>query len=337
MRKARVNTNLATLAVLEILQERTSPNELISIAGITNALKDSYGLETGRDFVKRTLGDIQEFYPVFSRDFGRGEGKRSGEGYTYGYYIEQPFTLREGELPLERNTQENIVLLRRVIARNLDRPEKRVVSLRFGGFGSDGKVHPKKEDKPMSVLPLKICVTDNHPYLIGLFRQDAKKRETEDREKPLGLAHLRIDLMRDLTETRGKVLLNEHDRLAAVRLEQAWAAGTYLSSHPYMAYEGEETPQRAVLRIKKWDDRPDASLTFLNDVFSGHWTVLREDDQTVEVRVECMVAYGLERFVWENLERVEVVGPETVKTRVEDALRERCEAFLRRTAPGSGT
>ncbi len=337
MRKARVNARRATLAVLEILQERTDQNNPISIANIVSEMKDGYELITDRDVVKRILVDIQEFYPVFSCDYGRGAEKESGEGYTYGYWLEQPFTLREGELLLDQATQENIVFLRRVIARNLNRSDKRAVSLKFGGIGSDGKVHPKKEDKPMSVIPLKICVVNNHPYLIGLFLQDTRRGEAKKQEKPLGLAHLRIDLMRDLTEVRGKVLLNEHDRLASARLEQAWAADTYLSSHPYMAYEGEMTPQKVVLRIRKWVDRPDASLTFLNDVFAGHWTVLQEDDKTVEVRVECMVAYGLERFIWENLERVEVIGPESVKASVEGALRKRCEAFLRRPAPNSET
>lgn len=331
MRKARINARRATLAVQEILREKTNKNNPISISKIVNELREVYEIDTNRDVVRRILEDLQEFCPVFSKDYGRGEGKASGEGYTYGYWLDEPFVLREGELMLDQTTQENIVFLRRVIAGNQNRPDRRAVavSLRFGGMGSDGKVHPKKEDTPMSLVPLKICVVNNHPYLIGLFLRDTRSGEEE---KPQGLAHLRIDLMRNLTEVRG-MALNEHDRLASARLEQAWAADAYVSSHPYMAYEGEATPQRVTLRITKWADRPEASLTFLHDVFAGHWTVLREDDRTVEVRVECMVAYGLERFVWENLERVEIVEPEGVKTFVEGKLRERCEAFLRRLDP----
>ena len=321
----RVNARQTALAVLKVLQNRTDETKPIHIAEIVKELeRPPYEISTNRDTVKRILDDLQlpEFFPEVQCETLRRDRDGERQSYTYGYWYKQPFLFREAELHFNDVVKEDVTFLRRVIEHNRNREgQLNTVSFHFGGYGSDGAVHPKKEDKPIrDVLPLGLCVAYANPYLIGLFPDSGD------------LAHFRIDLMSELTEHSGSRKKDELIKFVRTRLEQAEAeAGKYLSTHLYMSFEKGALPQKITLRISKkgWEDRPDASLTFLYDTFGGNWQTLWEDSQMVEVQVECL-ARGIELFVWRYLDRVEVVGPKAVKERVERALREKCEEYLKK-------
>ena len=322
---SRVNARQTALAVLKILQKRTDETKPIHIAEIVKELeRPPYEISTNRDTVKRILDDLclPEFFPEVQCETLRRDRDGERQDYTYGYWYKQPFVFWEAEPRFNQRTVKNVTFLRQVIRNNrYSVGSQTTVSFRFGGYGSDGKVHPKKEDKPIhSVLPLGLCVAYGNPYLIGLFPDSGD------------LAHFRIDLMSALTDQKNSRTKDELSEFARNRLEQAEAeVGKYLSTHLYMSYEKGALPQKITLRISKegWEDRPDASLTFLYDAFGGNWQTLREDDQMVEVQVECL-ARGIELFVWRYLDRVEVVGPKEVKERVERALRKKCEEYLKK-------
>lgn len=317
----RVNARQTALAVLKVLQARTDATKPLHISEIVNELKKPpYEIFTNRDTVKRILDDLQlpQFYPEVQCETLRRDRDGEAQPYTYGYWYKQPFVFWEAAPRVGKRAQENVIFLRRVIERNRHRRGREAtVSFHFGGYGSDGAVHPKKEDRPIAdVLPLRLCVAYGNPYLIGLF--PGKK----------DLAHFRVDLMTRLTEQSGPEGEDEHRRFTRNRLEMA-EMEEYLASHLYMSFEKGALPQKITLRISKegWEDRPDASLTFLYDAFQGNWRTVREDDRAVEVQVECLER-GIELFVWRYLDRVEVVEPQAVKERVAHALREKCEKYL---------
>ena len=319
--RTRVNARQATLAVLKVLQERTDETKPIHIPEIVEELKKPpYEIFTNRDTVKRILDDLRldQFYPEVQCETLRRGCNGEWQDYTYGYWYKQPFVFWEAAPRFDERVKENVTFLRRVIRNNKKRRgRENTVSFHFGGYGSDGAVHPKKENRRINnVLPLRLCVAYGNPYLIGLFPGERD------------LAHFRVDLMTKLTEQSGPEERDERRRFTRSRLEMA-KLNEYLASHLYMSFEKGALPQKTTLRISKkgWSDRPDASLTFLYDAFRGNWQAVREDEEMVEVQVECLER-GIELFVWQYLDRVEVVGPKAVKEKVERALRERCEKYL---------
>lgn len=320
-KRARTNARHTTLAVLRMLQERTDETKPIHISEIVKELeKPPYEISTNRDTVKRVLDDLQlpEFFPEVQCEALRRDRGGEAQRYTYGYWYKQPFAFWEAAPRFDERIKENVTFLRRVIRNNKNRRGRETtVSFHFGGYGSDGAVHSKKEDKPIeNVLPLRLCVAYGNPYLIGLF--PGKK----------DLAHFRIDLMTKLTEHSGPERTDERRRFTRNRLEMA-ELDEYLASHLYMSFEKGALPQKTTLRISKkgWEDRPDASLTFLYDAFRGNWRTVREDESMVEVQVECLER-AMELFMWRYLDRVEVVAPQAVKEQVERTLREKCAGYL---------
>lgn len=311
--RTRVNARQTTLAVLQLLQDETDTTRHIHITDIVKRLKKPpYEIATNRDTVKRILDDLQEFYPEVKCETLRRDQNGEKQTYTYGYWYDQPFVLEEAELTVGRQVKENITFLRPIIQRNRDRGGREItLDFQFSGYGSDGKPHPT-DRQITDVLPLKICMAYGNFYLIGLFR--GKK----------DLAHFRLDLMTDLITRMGRP--DENHRFAQNRLD-ATELRAYLSSHLYMTYEKGGLPRRITLRVKKWSDRPDASLTFLYDAFGGNWTVLREAWETVDVQVECLEK-AMEIFAWNYIDRVEILAPEDVRQRVIDHVRETCQKFL---------
>lgn len=314
----RTKPRFITLTVLELLKEETDATRPLHISEIVQRLKRG-GINTNRDTVRRVLEDLREFYPVRCEELQRGT-KEGRQRYSYGYWYEPDFVLREAEVILDAPTRDNIIFLRRVLKKNEYQKESvTTVDFQFNGYGSDGRSHPTEHPPVTNFLPLKICMAYSHPYLIGVYpgRRD--------------LAHIRIDLMTHLGEHREETRLNKDWENARDRLDQEWAEGTYLSRHLYMAFEEPgKRPRHITLRIKKWGDRPRGSLTFLHDAFGENITVKKgtESEISVDVEVVCM-AKAVETFTWNYIDRVEVVGPADVKEQIEKAHVEKAKTYLR--------
>ena len=103
----------------------------------------------------------------------------------------------------------------------------------------------------------------------------------------------------------------------------------YTSSHLHMAFEQGKSPQWIRLLVKKIEQKPNASLTFLQDAFGDHWHPVSgtETDTQIEVRVKCL-PYSIKLFVRRNIDRVRVLAPEDVVREVEDDLRREFQAYF---------
>ena len=312
----RVNARLTTLKVLEILEDQTSRERPISIAGIKRSLKDRYALDPSRDTVKAILTDLVNEFPgpgkVVCREAGRLDF-RTGEDtqYTFGYYYQ---AADAGE---EQSIQKQV---ERIILRDRRSAYETVLSFHFCGYGSDGKLH-ETGWHPSGVLPLRVINALGHPYLICLM---------DGGSTPF---HLRLDLITDLrTQKRKKT---EDAKRQFVENKVSIPQEAYTASHLYMFYgrDGEE-PRWIRLRIEKLHGKPTSSLTFLHDAFGDvgdYWRPVAgtETDSGLDVEVRCLPS-AITPFVQQYLDRVQIVGPEDVKRRAEKDLREKVEKYFSR-------
>lgn len=310
-----------TLALLEILEhqtDETNPMHIGTMVSKLAALGEEYA--ANRDTVSRTLEKIRAMYPdklhcVELQRMQNGERNR----YTYGYWLEQPFYFREAEQKVPRQVVENVKFIRETLRRNEESNQNyQLLSFVFNGYGADGKPHPAGGVQPRNnVLPLKICAAYGNFYLIGIF-----KGRTE-------LAHFRLDLMTNLEETATPKTkeLADTKKFAMNRIANI---DEYIHKHLYMSYETpDDRPMIMELTVLKWTDRPDASLTFLYDVFGGHWTTVNDTETTVTVKVEC-TRWAMEQFAWANIDRIEKIEPKEIWDDLQEKLRAKVEKYFRK-------
>lgn len=307
----RVNARLTTLKVLEILEDQTGRERPISITRIKKILNDRYALTPTRDTIKAILTDLVSDFPgpgrVVCQEAFRFD-PRTGEDtqYTFGYYYQA------ADANEERDIREQI---ERVIHRDKHSMSETVLSFRFCGYGSDGRLH-ETGWHPSGVLPLRIMNAYGHPYLICLM---------DGSSTPF---HLRLDLITDLRIQRRKKE-NDAERQFVenkVNIPQE----EYLASHLYMFYErDDDKPTWIRLRVEKLPNKPTASLTFLQDAFGKNWRPVAgtETDGGLDVEIWCLPS-AVTQFVRQYMDRVRIVGPEEVKRRSEEELRKVFEQYF---------
>lgn len=313
----RVNARLTTLKVLEILEDQTSRERPISITGIKRSLNDRYGLNPSRDTVKAILTDLVNEFPgpgrVVCREADRMDF-RTGEDtqYTFGYYYQA------ADADEAQDIREQI---ERIIQRDKRSASETVLSFRFCGYGSDGRLH-ETGWRPSGVLPLRIMEAYGHPYLICLL---------DGSSTPF---HLRLDLITGLRTQRRK---KEKDaKRQFVENKVNIPQEEYLATHLYMFYERDgDAPRWIRLRVEKLRGKPTASLTFLHDAFGEvgeNWKPVAgtETDSGLDVEVRCLPS-AIAQFARQYLDRVRIVGPEDVKRQAEEELRKDFEQYFERT------
>ena len=214
--------------------------------------------------------------------------------------------------------QHNLVLVQRAISGNLHRTGREtVVSFRFNGYGSDGRLHELPNGHYQNVLPLRILENDGRFYLICLL------------DKKSSPSHFRLDLITRLSAAERPKPADPRRERVIRRMNGPDARAAYLAKHLYMGYEREgESPGPVCLRVKKIPGKPDASLTILHDAFGRSYRLDFENDRYADVWVEG-IPWSITAFVQQHLGRVRVLGPEQMKLEVEKALQENYKEYFR--------
>lgn len=307
----RVNARLATLKVLEILEDQTSRERPISITEIKRRLNDHYALNPSRDTIKAILTDLVSDFPgpgrVVCKETDRLDFRTGADTqYTFGYYYQAAGADEEQDI------REQI---ERIIQHDKHSTSETVLSFRFCGYGSDGRLH-ETGWRPSGVLPLRIVDAYGHPYLICLL---------DGSSTPF---HLRLDLITSLRTQRRR---KERDaKRQFVENKVNIPQEEYLASHLYMFYERDgDAPRWIRLRVEKLRNKPTASLTFLHDTFGENWKLVKgtETDSGLEMEVCCLPS-AMTQFVRQYMDRVRIVGPEDVKQRAEAELRKNFEQYF---------
>ena len=361
----RNNAKKLTCDILNILWERTDKEHPISIQKLTSALDGSCETRPDRGTVASILNVLHTYFHGPGKVKCQESEKKNSNSYSHSYYLERDFTAEEVEMlindvmfsrmrtekqaralieklrdlisPYERKVleysrdlpcslhtasplvQKNIAFVQRVISDNLHINEKEtVISFHFNGYGSDHQLHEVPEGKYHNMLPLKILENNDRYYIVGLLDGNSK------------IWNFRLDLITRLGKTeRLRVKDAERDR-AIQRVNDVDSRSTYLTGHLYMGYEREnEEPSPVYLRVKKIDNKPEASLTILHDAFGRNYHVISENDQYADIRVES-ITWSITSFVRQHIDRVRVMGPEPMKKAVENALKKDFEVYFQK-------
>ncbi len=305
--KHRIGTRKTTLAVLGILKDNTSPETPISINQIVQRLHTEYGIATSRDSVKDILSDLMDYYSGPDKIECTQAGKDGQYRYSFYYRAYQP-----------NGCQENLKKIQKVIRKNKRRSAtEQLLSFQFNGYGVDQTLHPAGK-RYTGVLPLRLIQFGGHPYLVCFF---------QGRCIP---AHLRADLMTGITVQECKKTLDDQRDFKSKEVISV-PESEYLASHLYMYYESPgNAPRRIRLWVKKIPYKPDASLTFLQDIFGENWNPISrtETNDGVEIEVRCLPS-AITQFVRQYMDRVKVLGPEEIKKQVENELRRDFEEYFK--------
>ena len=350
-KRERVNARMATLAVLEILQKKTDENHKLHIMDIVReAAKEPYELKLHRDTVKAILADLQEFYQMEDRVCCETTSRFSAEGeeldyYTYNYYWKREFSNEEIQLLIDdvmfskmrskkqveeltkkiksfateefakklnyleqipykqytvnELTQKNIAKIHQIIAKNSNASQKEVwLVFTFNGYGTDKKLHPVGT---FQVFPMRICELNKNYYLI-CYLKGMKN-----------LSHFRIDLMTNMQEISVTVE-EDQNRLRLKNSLTTKSVSEYLTTHPFMFYEGKgDSVKNIILRVKKMPGKPEASMTLLYDMFGKNWEAIQEteNDEYVDVKVRCLLS-GIKVFVNQYQDRLQIISCENI-------------------------
>lgn len=309
-KKSYANSRLVVLRLMEILKEKTTAYKPMAIEEMVSELR-TYGEQyaANRDTVRRALTDIEQFDSnVKHKRAARTQGGEETT-YTYGYWYDHG----EGT-ELERAQK----MIQHAIDRIRDSNFRKLYSLSFifCGYSSNGRPSPAKKTSDEEAVrdnfvPLKMVFAYGNWFVIGYYLAS-----------PESLGHIRIDLMKRV-EIHGVDSDKTKENRYRANLNRLDDLDEYVHQHPYMSYETDKDSLKSrEIKINKWDDRPDASLTFLYDVFGKHWTTVDEDDKSVTVEVFC-TKWALEQFVWQNIERIAEM-PEEIKT----ALQEKAKKYF---------
>lgn len=303
----RIGTRRTTLAVLGILKDSTSPETPISIREIVQRLYTEYDISTSRDSVKDILTDLMDYYPGPDKIECTCAGKDGQYRYHFYYRAHRP-----------NMYQENLEKIQEVIRKNKWRSATELLlSFQFNGYGVDQTLHPTGR-RYTGVLPLRLIQFAGHPYLVCFF---------EGRCIP---AHLRVDLMTAITVQEHKKILDDQREFKSREVTSVPEA-EYLASHLYMYYESPgNAPCQIRLWVKKISYKPEASFTFLHDIFGENCTSIpsTETDDGIEISVRCLPS-GITQFVRQYMDRVRVLGPKEIKRRVEDELQRDFDEYFK--------
>lgn len=282
------NKKMLNMLILEILQQYSDENHLLTQQEIIKLLNQNYGIKCDRRSVKNNVMSLKEMgydiatdkgYRLLSREFDDTELRILIDSILFSKSVstKQAHRLITKLRKLASNYfnakvshVSNLPELNRTINKqamySLDAindaiAEKKKVQFIYNEIGTDLKLHPKRQD-PYIVNPYQIVANNGRFYLIGNY-------DNHD-----NVAHIRIDKMTDVKLLEEKVKpMNK-----VLGLEKGLNLPKHMAEHIYM-FGGESIP----VKIKTTSDM----IGQLVDWFGTDIKVIEEKADNIVVRVEC--------------------------------------------------
>ena len=371
MDKKRSNNNSddLLLAILEVLKNKSSENNPLTVDYITKAITNPPydSVISNKKSLPRTVGEklenINQYYrnvhsspsPIenelsfyYRRDFSDKELEMliNDVMFTRMHTVSQVETLTKklktmatldfqkkiiylDQLPYQQYTasekvMENLSIIREVIFENKTRTfSKKWLIFNFMYYGEDKEFHKKvgKSGQPLKyqVLPLRIVEANGAYYLI-CYQKDRHY-----------LSHYRIDLM-DVVDKVDVDLdrSNKKEEILISKMRQYNDISKYLSEHLYMFYQ---TPTdkvvKIILRVFRKDKNQAFNFNFIHKHFAKSYKVVAnsEKDLSIDIEVRCLTS-AMTIFVRQYLDKVKVVGPEEVKSKIDLSLKKDFKAYF---------
>lgn len=282
------------IIILKILWEHTDAEHRLQQQEVQRLVRIEYGLDIDRRSVKNNVEALQDIfansaldistekgYCLLARDFDDVELRMLIDSVLFSKAISQKqakdligklkrlsskyFHAKVSHvvnLPDMEYADKAQQLLYNLDIINDAISENKKIAFVYNTYGTDFKLHPKRENYTYVVNPYQMLAHNGKYYLIGNF------------EKYDNLAHLRVDLMTDVKlleeKRKPKKLLPE--------LREGFSLPKHMAEHVYM-FSG--ASENIVLRCEA------GIMTELVDWFGKGFRILQQEEGMLTIRVKC--------------------------------------------------
>lgn len=317
---ARDNKKMLNMLILEILKNYTDADHRLTQQEIIDLLKLNYGTECDRRSIRNNIRSLKDMgYEIatergcylaerdfddaelrmlidsvlFSKNLSGVQAKRlieklKGFGNRY-FHAKVSHVSNLPELFHSDNKQVMIAL----DTLNDAIEEKRKVSFIYNRYGTDFKLHPRR-DEPYIVNPYQMVANNGRYYLIGNY------------DKYDDLSHYRIDRITSVTVLSEPV----KPRKKVKEFAKGWTLPKHMTEHIYM-YSGDSVTVKFIAGMDLMDE--------LIDWFGRDFHIEEETNGKMMVTLKCNER-AMKYWALQYGEYIEIKAPQSLREAVKAAV-----------------
>ena len=327
---ATANKKMLNMLILDILEEYSDANHRLTQQEIIRLLKANYDMECDRRSVKNNilylnelLGDVidmEDGYYLAEREFEDAELRMLIDSVLFSKNLTQkqakdlieklrakgnkyfPAKVTHiSNLP-EMHHADNKQLMYALDTVNDAIAEKKKISFVYNTYGTDFRLHPRRDGMRYVVNPYQMVANNGKYYLIGNY------------DKYDNVSHYRLDKMTDVQILDEKVKPQKEIR----DFKNGFSLPKHMAEHIYM-FSGESERVKLLAPATMMDE--------LIDWLGKDFTVRKTDDEDeIEITLNCNVD---SMFYWalQYGPYVEILEPIDLRNRIAKAVRDMADKY----------
>ena len=327
---ATANKKMLNMLILDILEEYSDANHRLTQQEIIRLLKANYEMECDRRSVKNNilylnelLGDVidmEDGYYLAEREFEDAELRMLIDSVLFSKNLTQkqakdlieklrakgnkyfPAKVTHiSNLP-EMHHADNKQLMYALDTVNDAIAEKKKISFVYNTYGTDFRLHPRRDGMRYVVNPYQMVANNGKFYLIGNY------------DKYDNVSHYRLDKMTDVQILDEKVKPQKEIR----DFKNGFSLPKHMAEHIYM-FSGESERVKLLAPATMMDE--------LIDWLGKDFTVRKTDDEDeIEITLNCNVD---SMFYWalQYGPYVEILEPIDLRNRIAKAVRDMADKY----------
>lgn len=327
---ATANKKMLNMLILDILEEYSDANHRLTQQEIIRLLKANYDMECDRRSVKNNilylnelLGDVidmEDGYYLAEREFEDAELRMLIDSVLFSKNLTQkqakdlieklrakgnkyfPAKVTHiSNLP-EMHHADNKQLMYALDTVNDAIAEKKKISFVYNTYGTDFRLHPRRDGMRYVVNPYQMVANNGKFYLIGNY------------DKYDNVSHYRLDKMTDVQILDEKVKPQKEIR----DFKNGFSLPKHMAEHIYM-FSGESERVKLLAPATMMDE--------LIDWLGKDFTVRKTDDEDeIEITLNCNVD---SMFYWalQYGPYVEILEPIDLRNRIAKAVRDMADKY----------
>ena len=327
---ATANKKMLNMLILDILEEYSDANHRLTQQEIIRLLKANYDMECDRRSVKNNilylnelLGDVidmEDGYYLAEREFEDAELRMLIDSVLFSKNLTQkqakdlieklrakgnkyfPAKVTHiSNLP-EMHHADNKQLMYALDTVNDAIAEKKKISFAYNTYGTDFRLHPRRDGMRYVVNPYQMVANNGKFYLIGNY------------DKYDNVSHYRLDKMTDVQILDEKVKPQKEIR----DFKNGFSLPKHMAEHIYM-FSGESERVKLLAPATMMDE--------LIDWLGKDFTVRKTDDEDeIEITLNCNVD---SMFYWalQYGPYVEILEPIDLRNRIAKAVRDMADKY----------
>ena len=327
---ATANKKMLNMLILDILEEYSDANHRLTQQEIIRLLKANYDMECDRRSVKNNilylnelLGDVidmEDGYYLAEREFEDAELRMLIDSVLFSKNLTQKQAkdliekirakgnkyfhakvTQISNLP-EMHHADNKQLMYALDTVNDAIAEKKKISFVYNTYGTDFRLHPRRDGMRYVVNPYQMVANNGKFYLIGNY------------DKYDNVSHYRLDKMTDVQILDEKVKPQKEIR----DFKNGFSLPKHMAEHIYM-FSGESERVKLLAPATMMDE--------LIDWLGKDFTVRKTDDEDeIEITLNCNVD---SMFYWalQYGPYVEILEPIDLRNRIAKAVRDMADKY----------